>query len=55
RHSRAGGNPSETLRNRYSKTVAEIQKWIPACAGMTADKYPVGYGYPNLHRQPKIV
>ena len=55
RHSRAGGHPSETLRNRYSKTVAEIQKWIPACAGMTAEKYPIGYGYPNLHRQPKIV
>ena len=35
RHSRAGGNPSEILRNRCLKTVAEIQKWIPTCAGMT--------------------
>ena len=30
------GNLLEILRNGYLKTVAEIQKWIPACAGMTA-------------------
>ena len=30
------GNLLEILRNGYLKTVAEIQKWIPAYAGMTA-------------------
>ena len=37
RHSRTGGNPSEILRNRYSKTVAEIQKY----SGLTLNQYGV--------------
>jgi len=29
-----GGNPLENPRNGCSKNIVEIQRWIPACAGM---------------------